>query len=534
MVFGPLDTFYQHWRSADWIRVPATLESVSLESHRGDDGYTYSVKASYRYRVSGNAYYNTRVGYDTGSDNIGDYHSELVWRLKRERDAGTLKVWVNPDKPSESQLVRDLRWSKIGFMLLFGLIFAVIGGAIMLSPRLASRKKTATGELIYSGEKHGFWVWAFMAFMFIGISLPPTLAIPSEIGKGNWPILVALVFPLAGSWMAYMAWNARRNWTFYGPMPLQLSPSPGQVGGDIAGHIALSKWLGDQGWKVTLQCVRVRISGGKNSSRSESIAWQKEQVPYVSATGTGSEVRFVFTPPADLPPTDEEGRQQVLWRLFLDGPDGPVPLKRTYTLPVVAGTGKAAPLPATHVARSEREALMIAINEAAQQIDVQQTGDGLWLHSRVGRNKAMSVVMTLAGLVFGGAGIGLFVKALDGEFMLFVMSFFFCLFGIPLFFGGLFVSGRSLDARVSGEQVEMVRYWLGRALWRRQARLQRADQLVLTSGGSSTNSEQRQTEYFHLEVQGSDGRKVRIAEGLAGREVAEAFRDNIIRLLRLA
>jgi hypothetical protein len=35
-------------------------------------------------------------------------------------------------------------------------------------------------------------------------------------------------------------------------------------------------------------------------------------------------------------------------------------------------------------------------------------------------------------------------------------------------------------------------------------------------------------------VQGSDGRKVRIAEGLAGREVDEAFRDNIIRLLRLA
>src|SRR5690606_38069555 len=81
MVFGPLDTLYQHVRSSDWVQVPATLESVSLNSHRGDDGYTYSVSASYRYRVNGRSYTNTRVGYDTGSDNIGDYHDDLVWRL---------------------------------------------------------------------------------------------------------------------------------------------------------------------------------------------------------------------------------------------------------------------------------------------------------------------------------------------------------------------------------------------------------------------------------------------------------------------
>ena len=534
MVFGPLDTLYQHVRSSDWVQVPATLESVSLKTHRGDDSYTYSVSASYRYSVNGHSYYNTRVGYDTGSDNIGDYHDDLVWRLERARDAGTLRAWVNPDDPSESQLVRDLRWNKIGFMLLFGFIFAVIGLAIMLSPRLANRKKAASGELIYSNEKNSFWVWAFMAFMFIGISLPPTLAVPSELGKGNWPILAALLFPLAGSWMGYMAWKARRDWKFYGPMPLALAPSPGQVGGDIGGQIQLSDWYGDDEWKVTLQCVRVRISSGKNSSRSESVIWQKEQVPHVSAQGMGAAVRFAFTPPDDLPVTDSSGRDQVLWRLFLDGPTTPVPLKRSYEVPVVAGTAKAEPLPAAHVARSERQALMTAINAAAEQIDVQQTGDGLRLHSRIGRNKAMSVVMTLAGLVFGGAGIGMFVAAMKGEGMLFVMSFFFCLFGIPMFIGGLYVSGRSLDASVSGEQVETVRYWLGKSLWRRQAHLQRADQLVLASGGSSTGTDQRMTEYFHLEVQGSDGRKVRIAEGLAGREVAEAFRDNIIRLLRLA
>lgn len=534
MVFGPLDTLYQHVRSSDWVQVPATLESVSLDRHRGDNSYTYSVSASYRYSINGHNYYNTRVGYDMGSDNIGDYHDDLVWRLERARDAGRLRVWVNPEDPAESQLVRDLRWKKIGFTLLFGFIFFAVGLGIMLSPHLITRKRTDTGEMIYSNEKNSFWLWTFMAFMFIGISLPPTLMVPAEVAKGNWPILAVLLFPLLGSWMAYMAWKTRRDWKFYGPMPLTLAPSPGQVGGDVGGQVLLSDWYGDGDWKVMLQCVRVRVSSGKNSSRTETVLWQKEQIPHVSAQGLGAVVRFVFTPPEDLPVTDSSGREQVLWRVFLDGPTTPVALKRSYEVPVVAGTGKAEPLPAAHVARSEREALMTAINAAAEQIDVQQTGDGLRLHSRVGRNKAMSVVMTLAGLVFGGAGIGMFIAAMNGEGMLFVMSFLFCLFGIPLFIGGLYVSGRSLDASVSGEQVEMVRYWLGKRLWRRQASLQRADQLMLTSGGSSTGADQRMTEYFHLEVQGSDGRKVRIAEGLAGREVAEAFRDNIIRLLRLA
>jgi len=133
--------------------------------------------------------------------------------------------------------------------------------------------------------------------------------------------------------------------------------------------------------------------------------------------------------------------------------------------------------------------------------------------------------------VFVGAAIGMGIAAASEAYMLYIMSVFFGLFGFPMFFGGVFMAGRALEAKVSAAQVEIVRYWGGRALWRRRGNLQQASQLVLTSGGSSTSGN-RKTEYFHIEVN-CDGKKLRIAEGLVGREVAEAMRDNVIRLLRL-
>tara|TARA_R110002073_G_scaffold336505_1_gene534241 strand:- start:34362 stop:36050 length:1689 start_codon:yes stop_codon:yes gene_type:complete len=531
IIFGPLATFYEHFNSSEWERVPVHLSDIRVESHQGDDSTTYSIEANYSYQYRGQRYAASRVGYDVGNDNIGNDHHSIVGDIRRQQARGTLRAWVNPDAPHESYLLRQLRWKKILFMGLFGLIFSVAGGGIMLAGKLRTGEKVNGKEVIYSSERHGFWLFAFMAFMFIGISLPPVLAIVDEIRKGNWLILVVLLFPLAGIWLAYMAWKSRRDWKFYGPLPLTLTPFPGQLGGDVAGQIELPNWYGECAWRVTLQCVRIVTSSGKNSSTRESILWQKDQAPHVVAQGVGSAVRFVFTPPPDLSVTGKSGRERIEWRVSLLGPKTPVPLERTYSIPVELGDGKARALPTEHVARSEKQALFESISAAADQIDVQQLGDGLRLYSRVGRNASMALVLLVMGVVFSGASIGMGMVAAEEGFMLYVMSFFFGLFGFPMFFGGVFMAGRALEARVSAQQVDIVRYWGGRALWRRHGSLQRADQLILTSGGSSTSGN-RKTEYFHIEVS-CEGKKLRIAEGLVGREVAEAMRDNVIRLLRL-
>lgn len=535
LIFGPLHTLYEHLESGGWTRVPATLESVSVRTNTGSDSTTYSVEAVYRYRYSGQTYSGSRVGYDRGSDNLSDYHHELVSRLRHASNRGTLTAWVNPEAPSQSFLVRELRWEKMLFMTLFGTVFGGAGLFVIFLGRRKSALAAMADGPIPSSEKHGFWLFGFMAFMFLGISLPGVLAIPDELGKDNWPILVVLLFPLVGLWLAYMAWKNLRNWRYYGPAPVALDPFPGQIGGDIAGQISLARRLGQANWLVTLQCLKVRISRGKNSRRSESVIWQADQVPEVTYEAGGSVIRFRFTPPTGLPETDNQGNDQVEWRLLLSGPTQPVPLERTYELPVVQGTQTSSiALSPAHVEHHERQARMQSLTDAAEQIDVQMLGNGVLLHSRPGRNLALKAMVLIFGLIFGGVSVGLAYLAAKEGVMLYFMALMFGLFGFPMLLGGWFMLGRSLKARIEGSRVEAVRYWGGMALWKRSGNLVRAEQLAL-KGGMSMNSGRRTTEYFSLELRDETGGKViRLAEGIAGRPVAEALRENLVKLLRLA
>jgi hypothetical protein len=143
----------------------------------------------------------------------------------------------------------------------------------------------------------------------------------------------------------------------------------------------------------------------------------------------------------------------------------------------------------------------------------------------------MKLTLFLFGLVFAAAAAFLSWKALEEGGMLWLMAVVFSLFGYPMVLGGLFTVGRSLTTEIRAGQVRTVRRWLGLPLWRRSMALGRADQLVLTAGVKSNNG-RRHTEYLHLEAR-DQGRKIRLAEDIGGREAAEALRDSLIRLLGL-
>ncbi|MBZ2168263.1 DUF3592 domain-containing protein [Marinobacter sp. F4216] len=537
---GPVHTVYEHIGTGDWRQVPANLDSIEVKTHRGSDSTTYSIRASYRYEYNGRTFSASRVGYDRGSDNLSDYHYEVVSRLRHISNRGGLTAWINPEAPSESYLVRELRWEKLAFGSIFGIVFAGGGLFVMFLARrqTASGVPGTNGQLIYSSEKQGFWMFAFMSFLFIGVSLPVTLKLPEEIGKGNWAILLALAFPAIGIWLGFKAREARKNWRFYGPTPLMLNPTPGQVGGDIGGSIALPGRLPPGTWKVTLQCVRVRISGGKNSRRSESVAWQEDQVPEISRESSGSVARFVFTPPTSLPETDNQGNRMVKWRVLLDGPKEPVPMERTFEIPVMKGTQTSSiKITEAHLEKTERQTQTQSIASAAEQIDVAPSGSGWLITSRHGRHTGMTLGVMFVGLLFSAASIGLGYMAAKEGFMLYVMAGAFGLFGFPMLIGGLFMAGRSLKAHISGPQVEVVRYWFGKALWKRQGTLTSTHQLTLKSSGSMSSG-RKTTEFFSLAFKDArDGKDIRIAEGIAegisGRRPAEALQEQLSKLIGL-
>lgn len=531
ILFGPVHTLFEHAMTANWERVPVTLEYVRLTSKRDSDGpTTNAVQARYHYEYKGQPYTSTQVGYGGGSDNISDYHERLAHRLERARSRGTVKAWVDPQAPSESYLVRELRWKKMVFMTVLGTLFAGAGGFLMW---LGLRKPSAdpSGEKpISSSEKQSYWLHGFMAFAFLAVSYPGWIAIPRELKSGNWLILLVLVLPLSGLWLGYTAWKTWRGWRHYGPAPLSLDPAPGQVGGDIGGRIVLAHGSDNGDWTVTLQCLKV--DAGSNRSGLETMLWHKDQEPEVRPLAKGMEILFRFEPPEDLPTSGIQGSDQVKWRLLLSGGDASRSLERTYYFPVVQGTGRSSiSLSDAHVSYHEQQGRVRAITEASEQIDVRKLPNGLALHSRIGRHLGMKLIVLAFGLAFGGFGAWMWQLAADDNALLYVMGSPFLLIGLPLVIGGVFMMGRSLTVRIEDGRVLTVRYWLGIPLWRRQGELTNADQLTF-HGGLSVGQGRHTTDYVALAMK-DGGKTIRLAEGLVGLPAAEAFRDNLSKLLGL-
>lgn len=90
--------------------MPATLHNIDVVSSRSSDSTTYRIVGSYSYSFSGQHYQNSRISYDTGSDNIGSDHHSIVSRIQHRQQRGELTAWVNPADPQQAFLVREPRW----------------------------------------------------------------------------------------------------------------------------------------------------------------------------------------------------------------------------------------------------------------------------------------------------------------------------------------------------------------------------------------------------------------------------------------
>ncbi|MZR62413.1 DUF3592 domain-containing protein [Alcanivorax sp. DP30] len=537
MFFVAVIPVAKYMESGSWERAPATVLSSNLNSHRSDGSTTYNVSGSYRYRYNGVEYTSNQVSQYSGSDNFGDYWQQLHRKLSRARaNNRTILAWVNPDDPAEAYLDRTFRWGSVIFGLVFGGIFALVGGGVMFLMRRGSKDPAMVSETGFysSREKSGHWLMVGFGAVFILLPSPAYLEVWKEVSRGDYMILVVLLFPLVGAGIAWAGWKMRRNYRFFGPTPLQLDPEPGQAGGQVGGTIRFGRAIGrDSNLDIWLSCIRGRESGsGKNRKTVEDVLWQTEQRAYCVPRQSGTDIQFCFDAPADQPATRGSGRNYIRWRVELEGTVEGRKLSRSWDVPVEAGNGASrVQLPESHVMADQRERELEAVESASEQIRVEQTGQGLYLESRPGRNLGMKLGMLLFGGIFAGVGTGLFIAAASQGFMLYFMGSIFGLIGYLIVFSSVYTLARGLQVWIRGSEVRVVRRWLGIPVYRREGRLLRAEQVVLKSGMSST-SNGRKTEYMTLQAE-VDGKVLRLAEGIKGREVGEALREAVLRALRL-
>jgi hypothetical protein len=588
-----------------WQPVSAWLDSVS---GGGDE-----TRARYRYVFAGTPHTGERVHVATFTDNIGSYHEDLLAELRRhERTGEPVTVWVNPQAPGEAVIDRDMRWGLFALVAGFCSVFVLVGllvayfGLRSTGKRVDSerpslwtlrrewKEKSADpqftlGFLEYARQraedardraqnagpppdwhlrkgwesatirpdaKRGlFVIWGFAIF-WNAVSWPLLWVLPQELAAGNHAALVAMLFPLVGVFLLFLALRKTQEYRRFGVVSFEMDPYPGAIGGHVGGYVHVPR-LGyatatAQGSTVSvrLECVYSYVSGsGKNRSRRERIEWAEEGAPRIEGSGRGIRLEFRFDIPAQLPQADvEPGSAYHLWRLSVKAGIAGVDLDRRFDIPVFR-TGETASAVRHDISAqvAERKAAASeAVRQSIEQGDLDlpglsramrfsDHGGEIRMAFPMLRNKGLTLFALIFAGGFGFASYHMTGEALEGgAFGVFVglFSLPFVLVAVLASLASVYLLFNNLRVRIARNEVSVLRRLLFVPIFHRRLRVTDISHLTIKSTGS-TGQGVNKVGHFKLLAHDRRGGKLTLAEDIDGEDVAGHFRDYLARRLNV-
>jgi hypothetical protein len=327
---------WQHSAMQSWVETPAVIKDAQLKVIHGKST-SYQVVADYKYQFGGRSHIGERVSIGGDSDNFYQYQHEIYQELKQHLDRNQpFRCFVNPDRPSEAVLYRDLRGEMMSFFTLFATVFGSAGlgiaTAVILGARWAPTVKddvpadapwTSRADweagLIPAGSstKVAFTtltvvaVYALVAMSPLLSKFPEVFAHSDKFAKWAsfaFPLIAVLLIAV----LAYLMIRARK----FGESTLLLASTPGVIGGQLAGVVRVPKSLAPaDGFRITLNCLDW-VAAGKG--RQEVSVWQDEQLVMepMRGDGEGTAIPVLFAIPFDCQETTRPGQQGYIhWRL---------------------------------------------------------------------------------------------------------------------------------------------------------------------------------------------------------------------------
>jgi hypothetical protein len=356
--------------------------------------------------------------------------------------------------------------------------------------------------------------WFFAAFWNL-ISAPLPFVVLEEVrADGNYLALIGLMFPAVGLGLLVWALRRTREWTRFGPAPVEMDPFPGAIGGHVGGTIDLAlPYDSTAEFEVTLTSLRSYVSGsGKNRSRKEKALWQNDLVAFAEPGPEGTRLTFRFDVPAGLHESDAQdpGDSSHAWRLNVRADIPGADFNRDYEIPVYATGAQSAALSASAVARATSRRAAAAEAAVRQQLNPGHDMNGRRVHFPAGRNLSLALGGSLVGAIFAGAGYVIAVH--EGERL---FGGVFGAIGALVVAGMIYLAFNSLTVISAGGTLTSVRRLFGLTLSRKQMRI--ADIVRLTRDSSfQTQAGGKHVMHYSVFARDAAGRKMILGEGFRG------------------
>lgn len=333
-----------------WKETPAKVIWSRVKSHSDDDGTTYSVDIFYSYSFEGRDYKSNTVGLMSGSSSGRSSKQEKV---KEHPPGKAITCYVNPEKPWQSLLERELGWWAL--FALFPLPFIAVGlGGLWwtfkkrskakatsnsdnkLGRRSSSIRHSATGsDKFHSSARKEFspggsrikWVFGsiFIALFWNGItSVFVWQAVQSWIkGNGEW-FLTIFITPFVLIGIGLILHIFYRLFALFNPSP-KLSLTPGEI---TLGQSAKLKWNVSSGAQ-RINHFAIYLVGeeeaeyrrGTDTVKVSSIFYEQAlidtQDPRKSSTGS---TKIELSPDAaNIMPSWKSHNNRIKWSLQVKG-----------------------------------------------------------------------------------------------------------------------------------------------------------------------------------------------------------------------
>jgi hypothetical protein len=549
LFWGVIPSIWESRQMQGWELGYAQLIDAGVRTHYSDDGETYQAYATYTYEFIGQHYRGERVGINTGSDNVGDFHQDVGGKLERAlRNGEPVPVWVNPEDPSQAVLNRDLRWGMILFQLVFVLAFGGVGIGLLLFCLLKPESKRSEvelagidiasqpwliqrdweGPLIYSDATAGVWVvWAFAGFWNV-IAIPSAVFAAPEVLAGNYAAALVFMFPLVGIGLLTWAIQNTLRWRRFGKTPVLMDPYPGAIGGQVGGTVDIPlAFQHDYMFKTALCCLYSYMSGsGDDRSRKERVVWQSDGYANAKPWNSGTRLEVLFDVEDKLPQSDSKDSSSYhLWRLNISCDLPGADFDRIYEIPVFP-TGQSAKL-LRQLSTDHHQAADHRLQEIEAVLNMEQIPGGIQINYPAFKKPLGKFMGIVFGIFFFGAGM---IAGSQGAPIIFPIVFG----GI----GGLIAVGSfyslvvGLKVLIDNQQLQTTKNIFGIAIGHKTVRRDDIQKLKIKKSYSQSSGSKHQT-FFKIQAVTKDDKKIDIGFNLAGQNVANQALESICLLTGL-